>query len=78
MLVIDASVFGTDQGYSGWTELPDGRIYCVNYTDDTAPAGISGITYGRSWIRGTYILPSDLPPVSQSEKESAPRTYSSE
>lgn len=61
MLVIDASVFGTDNGYSGWTELPDGRIYCVNYTDDTAPAGISGITWGRSWIRGTYILPSDLP-----------------
>ena len=58
---IEASVFSIDQGYSGWIELPDGRIYCVNYTDDTAPAGTSGSIGGRSWIRGTYILPSDLP-----------------
>ncbi len=78
ILVIDASVFGTDQGYSGWTELPDGRIYCVNYTDDTAPDGISGIVHGRSWIRGTYILPSDLPLAPESEKESNLRTHSSE
>ena len=45
--------------------LDDGRIFVVNYTDDTAPmvrwdpydSGILGIP----WIRGTYLLRSDLP-----------------
>ncbi|MEW6749417.1 MAG: sialidase family protein [Candidatus Latescibacterota bacterium] len=38
VLEVDASIRGWDQGYSGWVELADGRIYVVNYTDDTAPA----------------------------------------
>jgi len=63
VIEIEASVFGGDQGYSGWTLLPDGRIFVVNYTDDTSvywPA--SGPSFMRCpWIRGTYVLPSDLP-----------------
>ena len=64
IIEVEASAAGGDQGYSGWTPLGDGRIFVVNYTDDTAPmvrwdpydGGILGIT----WIRGTYLLPSDL------------------
>lgn len=60
---VDASVSGWDQGYSGWTELPDGRIFIVNYTDDTAVAWpASGPSLSRCpWIRGTYVLSSELP-----------------
>ena len=63
VLEIEASVFGSDQGYSGWTELPDGRIFVVNYTDDTAAAWPATNPYLSrcSWIRGTYVLSSDLP-----------------
>lgn len=65
VIEIEASVFGIDQGYSGWTTLPDGRIFVVNYTDDTAVAwpATGPYLYRCSWIRGTYVLPSDLPPV---------------
>ena len=59
---IQGTISGTDQGYSGWVELQDGRIFVVNYTDDTARwnCDASGPELGVSWIRGTYILPSDL------------------
>ena len=65
MIEIEASAAGGDQGYSGWVPLADGRIFVVNYTDDTAPmvrwdpydGGVLGIT----WMRGTYLLRSDLP-----------------
>jgi hypothetical protein len=63
IIEVQASIQSHDQGYSGWTQLPDGRIYVVQYTDDTAPVnppsgwGMMGV----SWIRGTYLLPSDLP-----------------
>ena len=65
VLEIEASVSGIDQGYSGWTPLPDGRIFVVNYTDDTAVAwpATGPYLYRCSWIRGTYVLRSDLPPV---------------
>ena len=60
---IDATVEGHDQGYSGWVELEDGRIFFTNYTDDTAPTcpptGV--LQMGVSWIRGTFVLPPDLP-----------------
>jgi len=63
IIEVEASISGMDQGYSGWVELPDGRIFVVNYTDDTAPTTYSmfcGNQYGIPWIRGTYVLPSDL------------------
>ena len=65
VLEVEASVFGIAQGYSGWTALPDGRIFVVNYTDDTAVAWPVKSPYIRRcpWIRGTYVLPSDLPPL---------------
>lgn len=65
VLEIEASVFGIDQGYSGWTPLHDGRLFVVNYTDDTAVAwpATGPYLYRCSWIRGTYVLPSDLPPA---------------
>lgn len=64
---IDASVSGHDQGYSGWTRLPDGRLFFVNYTDDTAPLvkpgeGGGNARMGISWIRGTFVNPDELPP----------------
>jgi len=67
IIQVEASAAGGDQGYSGWIQLTDGRIFIVNYTDDTAPmvmrdpydTGLLGIT----WIRGTFVHPSDLPPI---------------
>jgi len=63
---VEASVAGHDQGYSGWTQLPDGRLFVVNYTDDTAPlvqprTGGINARMGISWIRGTYVSPTELP-----------------
>ena len=66
---IDACAVSWDQGYPGWTELPDGRIFTVNYTDDTAPPNGPGKgRFGVSWIRGTYVLPSDLPPLKRAKR----------
>ncbi|MCL5096357.1 MAG: glycoside hydrolase [Candidatus Omnitrophica bacterium] len=67
VLEIQASTTGShglDQGYSGWVELNDGRIFVVNYTDDTAPACPSTPDYptGLPWIRGTFVPRTDLPP----------------
>ena len=67
MVRIEASVQGGDQGYSGWTQLPDGSIIVLNYTDDTAPSNArsGGGAMGISWIRGTFLELSDLPPIDQ-------------
>lgn len=63
MLEIEASVNGHDQGYSGWVELPDGRVFVVHYTDDTAPAVSANAHHlGVPWIRGTFLEPDDLLP----------------
>ena len=71
IIEIGASIAGNDQGYSGWIQLDDGRIFVVDYTDDGAPintgpqAGHQARVWPRlgiTWIRGTYLLPSDLPP----------------
>ncbi|MBN1343937.1 MAG: exo-alpha-sialidase [Phycisphaerae bacterium] len=63
ILEVGATVSGCDQGYSGWCKLTDGRIFIVNYTDDTARwnRDASFPPLGVSWIRGTYVLPADLP-----------------
>ena len=60
---IEASANGYEQGYSGWIQLKDGRIFVVHYTDDSAPVikGRGG-EYGIPWIRGTFLQLSDLPP----------------
>jgi len=65
IIEVEASVAGHDQGYSGWVELTDGRILVLAYTDDTAPPcpPSGGGRMGVSWIRGTYLYPSDLPPA---------------
>ena len=61
-----ARAVGGDQGYSGWVEVADGRIFVVNYTDDTV---LNWASKGEDrfevppWIRGTYLLPTDLPPI---------------
>ena len=65
IIEIEASISGNDQGYSGWIELEDERILIVNYTDDTAPScpptgRACDFECGVPWIRGTYVLPSDL------------------
>lgn len=63
ILEIEASVNGHDQGYSGWIQLDDGRIFVVHYTDDTSAASVSNPhNFGVPWIRGTFLEPSDLPP----------------
>jgi len=66
ILEVEASVSGHDQGYSGWIQLADGRIFVVHYTDDTsAHNGLRRETFifGIPWIRGTFVAPSDLPPA---------------
>jgi hypothetical protein len=62
MILVDASIAGVDEGYSGWRELPDGRVFVVNYTDDTARwnCDASYPPLGVSWIRGTFIRPEEL------------------
>ncbi len=63
IIEVEASVSGHDQGYSGWIELDDGRIFVVNYTDDTSAASTpTPHNFGVPWIRGTFLAPSDLPP----------------
>ena len=57
---VEATAAGCDQGYSGWVELPDGRIFVVNYTDDGSRT-VKGGSYGIPWIRGTFLPLSDLP-----------------
>ncbi len=57
VLQVEASIGGGDQGYSGWTQLADGRVFVVNYTDDTSPACLNTPNWptGLPWIRGTWI-----------------------
>ncbi|MFZ2658043.1 MAG: sialidase family protein [Victivallales bacterium] len=69
IIEIDASVNGHEQGYSGWTQLDDGRIFVVHYTDDTSAAGVSNPSmFGVPWIRGTFLQPEDLPPHGECRK----------
>ena len=63
IIEIDATVMGYDHGYSGWTQLTDGRIYVTSYTDDTAEPQPGAGRAGISWLRGTFVELSDLPPV---------------
>ena len=64
IIEVDASASGHEQGYSGWTLLPDGRIFVVHYTDDTSEAGRPNPhQFGIPWIRGTFLSPTDLPPA---------------
>jgi hypothetical protein len=63
IIEVGATANGRDQGYSGWVQLDDGRIFVVEYTDDTAAGEYPPIEmFGVPWIRGTYVSPSDLPP----------------
>ena len=63
IIEVEASANGYEQGYSGWIQLDDGRIFVVHYTDDSAPM-VKGRDdgYGIPWIRGTFLDLSDLPP----------------
>ena len=64
IIEIDGSIAGMDQGYSGWVLLDDGRIFVVNYTDDTAGAiKPDYFNLGVPYIRGTFLEISDLPPI---------------
>ncbi len=56
IIEVDASVNGLDSGYSGWVQLQDGRVFVVNYTDDTSAACVPNATMlGVPWIRGTFL-----------------------
>jgi hypothetical protein len=69
IIEVDASVGGHDQGYSGWVQLEDGRVFVVNYTDDTSAASIQNpLHFGVPWIRGTWLTLGDLPPASKNPK----------
>jgi len=62
MVEVGATVNGHDQGYSGWVQLDDGRIFVVEYTDDTAAGEYPTMDmFGVPWIRGTFLSLSDLP-----------------
>lgn len=65
IIEIEATAIGGDQGYSGWVQFEDGRVFVVNYTDDKAPMlrydpYVGGGLLGIPWIRGTFLLPSDI------------------
>ncbi|MFC1677755.1 sialidase family protein [Planctomycetota bacterium] len=61
---VEATISGSDQGYSGWIQLEDGRILVVNYTDDTSHASVANHhNMGIPYIRGTFLELSDLPPL---------------
>ena len=63
IIEVEATTNGHDNGYSGWVQLDDGRIFVVNYTDDTAAAGKANPSMlGVPWIRGTWLDAEDLPP----------------
>lgn len=69
IIEVEASINSCDQGYSGWVELDDGRIFVVNYTDDTAPSCVpESHMLGVPWIRGTFLKRSDLPARSASTR----------
>ncbi len=64
---VEACVNGHENGYSGWVQLEDGRVFVVNYTDDTAAACKANPgMFGVPWIRGTCLTPEDLPPAAAS------------
>jgi len=66
IIEIEASAAGHDQGYSGWTQLDDGRIFVVHYTDDgSAVSRPNRHNFGAPWIRGTFLELADLPPVTK-------------
>ncbi|MDA1316371.1 MAG: hypothetical protein O2968_23905, partial [Acidobacteria bacterium] len=67
---VEASANGHEQGYSGWVQLDDGRIFVVNYTDDSSHVAEGhGSGYGIPWIRGTFLSLDDLPPVKPQESK---------
>ena len=52
-----------DFGYSGWTALPDGRIFCAyHHGGHREPDYVRG---DSSHIRGTWFTPSDFTPNSE-------------
>jgi hypothetical protein len=63
IIEIEATITGADQGYSGWIQLHDGRVFVVNYSDDTARWNGQADTpeFRIPWVRGTWVLPEDLP-----------------
>ena len=69
-LEIEASAAGQDQGYSGWTQLEDGRIFVVHYTDDGSSVSLANDhNLGVPWIRGTFLSFGDLPPLKPEERK---------
>jgi hypothetical protein len=67
---VEASAAGHDQGYSEWTQLDDGRIFVVHYTDDASAASrVNPHNFGVPWIHGTFLSLSDLPPRRQKKLE---------
>ena len=64
IIQVDGSAAGHDQGYSGWVQLADSRIFVVHYTDDgSSVSRPNAHNFGVSWIRGTFLAPDDLPPL---------------
>ncbi|MFA6472362.1 MAG: hypothetical protein WCU00_10015, partial [Candidatus Latescibacterota bacterium] len=70
IIEIEASAAGHDQGYSGWTQLKDGRIFVVHYTDDGSSVSLQNPNnFGVPWIRGTFLSPDDLPPLNKDRRK---------
>jgi hypothetical protein len=60
IIEVEATVNGHENGYSGWVQLEDGRVFVVNYADDTAAACKANPgMFGVPWIRGTYLETND-------------------
>ncbi len=53
---------GHEPGYSGWTQLDDGRIFVIHYTDDISAAStLNSHNFGVPWIRATFLETGNLP-----------------
>jgi hypothetical protein len=46
-----------DHGYSSWLQLPDGRIFVADYTNENAPPG-------KAYLKGYYLRLEELNPGS--------------
>lgn len=59
-VVLDYAYPASDCGYSSWTQLPDGRIVIVDYTNLRHPGAAAAGDHPRNLIRAYLVTEADL------------------
>jgi hypothetical protein len=59
-VVLDYAYPSADCGYSSWTQLPDGRIVIVDYTNARDPGETAMATHPRNRIRAYHVTEREL------------------